>query len=263
MRTSLFATITGAILLIITAVAQQPRVDRFRFERPIDTAGAGPRRLAVDIPLLSAADASLADLRLFDANGAPVPYILLQSATGTRQWTEGEVLPIATTDKSSGFEADFRIAQPIDSLRVGGLRPPFLKRLVVEGSGDRQHWTLLAGEGTLFDLPDEGLRQIDLDFPAGTYRYLRVTWDDRSSGRVPLPSVVQARMVTGKIPPPPLTARVEVERRGSEPGRSRYRVKLPAPRLKRSPRRRPRRWSNIITTRRTACSCGPFRATTD
>ncbi len=231
MRSRLFATAAGALLFIFTAAAQEARLDHFRFERPIDTAGAGPRRLAVDVPLLTGTDSSLADLRLFDANGAAVPYILLQSAARTRQWIEGELLPIAATDKSSGFEAGFQVPQPIDSIRVAGLRPPFLKRFMLEGSGDRQHWTLLAVEGTLFDLPDEGLRQIDLDFPAGTYRYLRVTWDDRNSGRVPLPSMVQARKLTGIIPPPPLTARVAAERRGSEPGRSRYHVKLPAPRL--------------------------------
>jgi hypothetical protein len=48
---------------------------------------------------------------------------------------------------------------------------------------------------------------------------------------VPLPTGVQARQVTELIPPPPLTARVPVERRASEPGRSRYRVRLPAANL--------------------------------
>lgn len=231
MRAQVFTAAAAVVMLIVPAWAQQPGPDRFRFERPIDTAGAGARRLAADVPLLAGAQPSLADLRLFDERGAPVPYILLQSPVRQRQWTDGEVLPIAATDKTSGFEADFQNAQPMDAIRVAGLRPPFLKRLVLEGSGDRQHWTLLAGEGTLFDLPEEGLRQIELAFPAGTYRYVRVTWDDRNSGRVSLPTDVQARRLAGVVPPPPLTARVAAERRGSEPGRSRYRVKLPAAHL--------------------------------
>jgi hypothetical protein len=218
-------------LLIGSVSAQQATVDRFRSERPIAAGGAGPRRLAVDVPLLTGAQPSLADLRLFDEKGAAVPYILLQSQVRQRTWASGDVLPITATDKASGFEADFRSVQPMDGIRVAGLRPPFLKRLTLEGSGDRVHWTLLAAEGTLFDLPDEGLRQIELGFPAGTYRYLRVTWDDRNSGRVPLPAGVHARHLTGFMPPPPLSARLAVERRGSEPGRSRYRVKLPAPHL--------------------------------
>jgi hypothetical protein len=140
-------------------------------------------------------------------------------------------MPISATEKTSGFEADFQTAQSIDGIRVAGIRPPFLKRVVLEGSGDRERWTTLVAEGTLFDLPDEGLRQIDLDFPSGSYRYVRVTWDDRNSGRVPLPSAVLARQLTGTVPPPPLTVRLPAEPRGSEPGRSHYRVKLPAPHL--------------------------------
>jgi hypothetical protein len=222
---------SAALLLIASASAPQTPLDRFTFERPIETAGAGARRLAVDVALLSGAQPSLADLRLFDASGAPVPHILLSSPVRQRQWSDSQVLPIAVTDKTSGFEANFQSLQTMDAVRVIGLRPPFLKRFVLEGSGDREHWTMLAAEGTLFDLPDQGLRQIDVAFPAGAYRYIRVTWDDRNSGRVPLPAGVQARLLTGVVPPPPLTARLAAERRGSEPGRSRYRVKLPAAHL--------------------------------
>ena len=73
-------------------------------------------------------------------------------------------------------------------IRVEGLPAPHLKRLTLEGSGDRERWTMLVAEGTLFDLPDEQLRQNTLGFAAGPYRYLRVTWDDANSGRVPNPS---------------------------------------------------------------------------
>ena len=111
------------------------------------------------------------------------------------------------------------------------LPAPFLKRLTLEGSGDREHWTLLSGEATLFDLPDEGLRQTELRFSPGSFRYLRVTWDDTNSGRVPRPVAVEARYITGSVPPPSLTVRLAAQRRPSEPGRSRYRVKLPGARL--------------------------------
>ena len=231
MRSTFPTTIIAAVLLIASASAQPPHPDRFRFERPVDATGAGPRRLAIDVALLSGAQASLADLRLFDERGGAVPYILLKSPVTQRAWTDGAILPVAATDKTSGFEADFHTTQPIDGIRIIGIPSPFLKRVVLEASGDRQRWTLLAGEGTVFDLPEQGLRRTDLTFSGGNYRYVRVTWDDRNSGRVPLPNAVQARQVTASSPPPPLTARVPVERRASEPGRSRYRVRLPAAHL--------------------------------
>ena len=61
----------------------------------------------------------------------------------------------------------------------------------------------------------------------GSYRYLRLTWDDTSSGRLPRPPSAIARMVSGAPPPPQLAAALAFERRPSEPGRSRYRVRLP------------------------------------
>ena len=244
------AWLRGSTAILVAAVAaaavraQQP--GRFRFERPVAITAPGPQRLHIDVPLLSGgapftvapssgdrpiAQGGLADLRFFDGAGAVVGYLLLYPPARQPAWTGGAVLPIATTQKTSGFEADFRAAATIDAVRVTGIPAPFLKRLTLEGSGDREHWTLLAGEGTLFDLPDEGLRQTELPFRPGVYRYLRVTWNDTTSGRVPMPSAIDARAVTGAPPPPSLTVTLPVEPRPSEPRRSRYRVRLPAARL--------------------------------
>jgi hypothetical protein len=241
------AAIVGLLLLAATAFSQQTAADRFRYERPIVTAGTGPQRLAIDVPLLAGAEpflpplpsgttsersaSRLSDLRLFAENGTAVPYLLLYPPSGQPVWIRAHVLPLARTEKTSGFEADFGSAETLDAIRVAGLPSPFLKRLVLEGSGDREHWTLLAGEGTLFDLPDEGLRQTELAFAPGIFRYLRVTWNDTNTGRVPIPAAVDTRQVVGVVPPPALTAALTAERRPSEPGRSRYRIRLPAGRL--------------------------------
>ncbi len=241
-----WAALAAAFVTIEEAHAQQAGApERFRYERDVATAGAGPQRLAIDVPLLvgslpfdvavgrEAAIASngLADLRLFDATGARVPHLLIHVPRTAPDWTGARVLPIARTEKTSGFEADLGTARAIDAVTVLGLPAPFLKRLMLEGSGDREHWTVLAREGTLFDLPDESLRQTEIVFPPGEFRYLRVTWDDTNSGRVPIPSDVRARRVSVVQPPRPLTATLAFERRPSEPGRSRYHIRLPAPRL--------------------------------
>ncbi len=245
------ATLAGAAIVTVTFIVpsgQQVSADRFRLERTIVTTGSGPRRLAIDVTLLAGAEpylargprmpgdrpsaaSGLSDLRLFDQRGSPVPYLLLQAPPRQPQWSSAAVLPLARTEKTSGFEADFHAAETIDAIRVSGLPVPFLKRLTLEGSGDRAHWTLLAGEASLFDLPEEGLRQTALRCPPGSFRYLRMTWDDTNSGRMPLPTAVEARRVPGIVPPPSLTVRLSAERRPSEPGRSRYRITLPAARL--------------------------------
>jgi hypothetical protein len=203
---------------------------------------AVPQRLAVDRELLIGstpfrvvrrgdrflAEQGLADLRLFTGDGNPVPYLLVHPGAGEPQWISGTVLGVAATKKTSGFEVDLGAAIPTDMLRVDGLPVPFLKRLTLEGSGDRARWTMLVEEGTLFDLPDEGLRQDAIGFTAGEYRYLRVTWNDANSGRVPGPRAVRARRVDSTRSPVPSTIDVPVEKRPSEPGASRYLLRLPA-----------------------------------
>jgi Protein of unknown function (DUF3999) len=109
---------------------------------------------------------------------------------------------------------------------------PFLKRAVLEGSGDRERWTMLAPEATVFDLPAERLKRTEIEFARGDYRYLRVTWDDTHSGRIAPPSAIAAQRVdTNMEPPRSLTTAVAFERRVSEPGKSRFRVRLPAANL--------------------------------
>lgn len=239
----------GVLLAIPLLGARQ---DVHSFDRPIVTDGSGPRRLPVDLPLLKDAahfprleriqhrDGAhwravdgLGDLRLVDADGRDVPYLLIYPRAADPGWQQGTILPIDTVpDKSSGFEVDLGTLSRIDALHVDGIRPPFLKRLTLEGSGDRTRWTVLDDEATLFDLPQEALKSLSVSFVPGSYRYLRVTWNDTNSGRVPLPRTARARLAdAASAPAPSIRVEVTVERRPSEPGRSRYRIKLPAGRL--------------------------------
>jgi len=125
--------------------------------------------------------------------------------------------PVPTTRKTSGFEIDLGSMARVDRMRVAGLPAPFLKRVQLEGSGERTRWTLLVAEGTLFDLPDENLRRLELEFQPGEYRYLRLAWDDRTSGRVPIPASAAARAVGTSPAAPPLRIDVPFERRGVNP----------------------------------------------
>jgi hypothetical protein len=225
----------------------------FRSERPAVLREPGPESLAVDVPLLvgsapfhvetwpgprgtpprRVARGGLRDLRLYDTLGREVPYLLIEPPSVEPEWRRAAtLLPIPATKKESGFEADLGVAPTVDRLRVEGLPAPFLKRLALDGSGDRQRWTRLAPEATLFDLPDSGLRQLELAFPPGVFRYLRVTWDDSSSARVPLPAGAAARTVRADAPARlALAAPVVFARRASEPAESRFRLRLPAPSL--------------------------------
>lgn len=198
--------------------------------RQVTPGAAGPNRLDVDVPLLAHATRDLRDLRLLDTSQREIGYLLVDPPSSEARWRTGRVLPIAATKFTSGFEADFGAPADVDRLRINGIAAPFLKRVRVEGSGDRAHWTLLA-DATVFDLPDQQLLLLEVRFEPGAYRYLRATWDDRSSTRITSAIGAEARLHGGAAEPEPLRASVAFTRRPSEPGRSRYRIHLPGPHL--------------------------------
>lgn len=225
----------AALLFANAALASTPPL---RYERDVTPGAKGANRLPVDVPLLSGAAPlaastrdGLSDLRLFTRDGKEVPYLLVGPPRGEPAWVGGRVLAIAPTKTASGFEVDLLRPQEVDRVELLVLRAPFLKRVRLEGSGDRARWTLLAGEATLFDLPEERLRRTWLGFPSSELRYLRVTWDDARSGRVPLPSSVRARVVAPAAAAPALRVPLVAEVRASEPRVTRARLTLPGPAL--------------------------------
>ncbi len=217
----------GGLILLVSAVSFSGETEA-SIERIVEPGGPGANRLEVDVELLAGAEDGLRDLRLASAGGEEIPYLLLEPAHEGRKWKRGEILPLPRTRKTSGFEVDLGEVVMVDRVRFEGLPAPFLKRVQLEAGGDRTRWTTLHEQATVFDLPDEDLSLLELDFRPGEYRYLRVVWSDRSSHRLPLPRRVNVRLLEGSPPPPPLEEQMLFEKRASEPGRSRYRVFLPA-----------------------------------
>ncbi|MGH9307778.1 MAG: hypothetical protein ACRD1U_00295, partial [Vicinamibacterales bacterium] len=181
---------TAALVCVAGSAPAQTVAGSYEYERPIVSAGRGAQRLRVDVPLLIGAqpfatvtgdglDAEardgLGDLRQFDSAGRDVPNLLIDAPSRRARWIDGAILPIAETRKTSGFEVDLGGGRRVGAMTVEGLPPPFLKRLLLEGSGDRARWTVLAAQSTLFDLPEDRVRQTTIEFAPGTYRYLRVT----------------------------------------------------------------------------------------
>lgn len=215
--------------------------DGFAVERPLHPGARGANRIALDVDLLTrakpvryAADGAdalpsggLEDLRLFDAAGRELPYLLMLPGLARERDLDGAILAIPASKRESGFEVDLGQIENVDRLTLAGLASPLLKRYRLEGSGDRSHWVILVAEGTLFDLPGEGLQLLAADFTSGPYRYLRWTWDDATSGRVRPPSSARARLRERAEPPPPTMVRLAMERRPSEPRVSRFHLRMP------------------------------------
>ena len=227
--------VSALLLASVPAAAEEAAgpAAPYRTSREVLPGAAGPNRLDVDASLLAGSafrsgPGLLSDLRLVAGDGKEVPYLLVAPPRREPEWARASLLPIPATKTASGFEADLGAPRRIDRLRVSGIPAPFLKRLRLEGSGDRVRWTVLVAEGTLFDLPDEGLARTEIALPEGEHRFLRLAWNDAKSGRVPLPAKVEARLAGTGALPEPLRFAVPFEARASEPGKSRFRLRFPA-----------------------------------
>jgi hypothetical protein len=232
--------------------ATQPAPERFQHERAIIPGGSGPNRLLIDATLLAGGSSSwqfarrgtgserepmtiaaggLKDLRIYDSLNREVPYLLILPPEPEPKWLDGRVAPDAPAKKTSGFQIDFERPLLMDRLRLTGLPAPFVKRCILEAGNDASRWTMLRNDTTIFDLPSEKLRLLDIEFDPGEYRYLRVIWDDSASARIPLPRAAEARLVSAGSLPARLQENLQFERRASEPGTSRYRLRLPGSHL--------------------------------
>ena len=240
-------TVAAAAMLLwgATAASAQPVApESFRHERTVTVTTPGPQRLELDAAVLAGAQAVTSrqitlpmrrlvqagppDLRLYTPAGVEVPYLFVPPPFEGQRAIYGRVLPIAATKTTSGFEVDFdEVVPSLTGVTLEGIPAPFLKRFRLEGSGDRERWTVLVDEGTAFDLPDEGLRATNLLFAASAIRYLRVTWDDTNSARVPPPTRAQSFRHASAHTAVLLRVPLEFERRQSEPGTSRFHVRLP------------------------------------
>jgi len=177
-------------------------------------------------------EGGLDDLRLHDEGGKELQYLLVPPPSRIPTWkTTRSILPIPSTKTTSGIEADFGALTSIDRVAIGGVSAPLLKRVRVDGSGDRVHWTVLAPETTLFDLPDQQLRNLEVAFAPGDYRYVRLVWDDRSSARVRNVAEVTARVSDQSASTTSLIVPLSFRKVASEAYKSRYRVSLPGPHL--------------------------------
>lgn len=230
-----------ALAAALPAAAQAPAGARFEI-RPV---GKGPQRLELPAAFLSAsARGDLADLRLHDARGEEVPYLLVQppAAEPPRWIGVVRVRPIPTTKVESGFEVDLGTVRTVRALELDLTDAGFLKKARLEGSADGQRWVVLAPDAVLYRLPLDpaacagdpcpgALVRRELTFDPAAVRHLRVVLDDRRSPRLPPPAGARALLAPGDGPAAGPPVPLAVARGSSEPGASRFTLRLPGPHL--------------------------------
>jgi hypothetical protein len=209
----------------------------WRYRRAVETPPEAPQpmaALALPPELRGRAQADLRDLRLVDAEGRDVPYVVDRQAEreAAPEWS-GRLADVRREARQlSQWQVDLGEARAFEQVALDVPERGFAKRVRVEASDDGRAWRLLRDDAGIFEREWERdwngpLRHtlIDLDAPARA-RFLRLTLDDRRSTTVAVTGVrvrgLRRLAETRWSREAPLVAAS-----GAPPGRSRYRLDLP------------------------------------
>jgi hypothetical protein len=138
-------------------------------------------RVALPVETLEAARPDLADLRLVDPAGGEMAFALERTELAPWRLRAPESQAGTVEDDATVFVLQTGTDDRIAGLEIDAGQQSFLTRATVEAADDGQTWRLLGRHLPLYDRGGQ-LRALQLDFPPGSYPYLRLTLD-RLNGR--------------------------------------------------------------------------------
>lgn len=223
--------VTGVILAILTAGVALLRAlspAEWRYQQALEVPAPGLVRVDLPPATLNAARRGLEDLRLIDATGAEVPFVIEEPAPqrGIRQ--RAKSFRVSLEAKSTTIVIETGVQKPVGGVTLESPARNFVKAVRVEGSHDAQEWQKLAAGRQVFRLPD-GSAKLDVEFAPGVWEYLRLTIDDQRAGPVPFTGAEVHGEKTGA---PVMPVAVTIKSRDENPGVTRLAIDLGAANLR-------------------------------
>lgn len=181
------AWVRCALILVAGFFASQAmsgalELQGWSWRRPVSVAVSSVDfgQLILPPEVIDASGDDLADLRLIDANGHSVPYVLTESHTenvATGVWTPVPVLNRVIGPGNARLATiDFGTATPRNELRVQLSDRDYYREVQLEGSHDLLTWFPFSESMVLADInAAESFRLDTLRFAENNYRYLRLT----------------------------------------------------------------------------------------
>jgi len=216
-------------LCLAAAPAGAGTFANWRYRQEMSLPAAGLIRLELSPETLDGARPALEDLRILDPSGGEVPYVIEQGRPTAKATREVKALRVSLVAASTILTIETGQVDPLDGVTLMTPAESFIKAVQVDGSTDGKRWRPLAHGLPLFRQPT-GASQLHLPFPAGVWRHLRVTVDDRRSP--PVPFTGARAQVAALDPVSRVPVEVRITERTDNPGETRLALHLGAAHLR-------------------------------
>jgi hypothetical protein len=201
---------------IAAAAAQLPA--EWEHVQELRVGRAGPVKISLPRETLGAARPGLEDLRVLDPAGQEVPFLVDRPKPEPRVVRPVKTFDVRLTPETTLISIETGLDQPIEALTLETATPRFIKAVQVEGSADGRTWRVL-GQGVPVLRQAAGPAQLRIGIPAGVWRQLRLSVDDRRTEPVAFTGA-QAHLVR-PAPVAEQDAPVRIVARADSPGQTR------------------------------------------
>jgi hypothetical protein len=212
---------TFALVCGVTANAALP--SEWRHTQQFDVSTPGLAKISLPVETLDAARPALEDLRLCDDAGNELPFLITRPMPSAKTVQSAKSFQVSLNATTTIITLETGLAQPLDGVTLEAPAMNFIKAVRVEGSADGQDWQRLAQGQPIFRQL-YGADQLHVSFPAGEWRWLRLTVDDQRSQPVPFTG---ARVHAADVEATPIELQtVTVAERNESPGETRLTLNL-------------------------------------
>jgi Protein of unknown function (DUF3999) len=216
-----------ALLFGVSAAAANLPSDWQR-DQSFDVSTTGLVKMSLPVETLDAARPALEDLRLYDAAGNEVPYLIEPPVPVAEVEQEAKSFQVSLNSNTTVITLETGVAQPLDGVRVESPATNFIKAVLVENSEDGKRWQISAQGQPIFRQPD-GASHLLISLPPISSKWLRLTVDDGHSRPVPFTGAM-VHAATGEPAPGELISATITER-DENPGETRLALNLGAANL--------------------------------
>lgn len=222
------AKLIGGVALVCGVTANAALPSEWQHTQQFDVSAPGLVKISLPVEALDTARPALEDLRLCDNAGNELPFLITHPVPSSKAVQGAKSFQVSLNAAATVITLETGLAQPLDGVTLETPAMNFIKAVRVEGSADGQNWLRLAQGQPIFRQL-YGAGQLHVSFPAGEWRWLRLTIDDQRSQPVPFTG---ARVHAADVEATPIELQtVTITERNENPGETRFTLNLGAANL--------------------------------